>query len=465
MASRKISIPGHAALSAAVAHLGPVGSLRRQIAANVAGSLALALSSKLLMLLTSVLLARLMGAAGYGIYATAMALVLVLTVPSALGLPTLVLRLLASYRVQEQWGLMRGLLTRGNQTVLGLSLLMAGAAGLVIWLLAGRLGLDKATTFALALVLIPLTALGALRSAALRGLHHVLLGQLPESVMMPAIFLVLVGLWWLVVGKAGLLPPQAAIGARLIATASAFLAGALFLLKRIPASVRDAAPQYDFSAWWRSVLPLFLLYGMGIINSQTDVLMLAALRGSESAGIYQAAARGAELVGFSLVIVNMAIQPTISRLYASGDMIRLQRVATLGARVAVAAALPLALLAIFLGKPLMAYIFGGEFSRGAVALAILAAAQVFNAASGSANDLLNMTGHERDTAVGTAIGAIANITLNFLLIPIWDIAGAAMATGLSLILWNVWLVVRVRRRLGLAPTAFAPVRLAKSNPA
>jgi O-antigen/teichoic acid export membrane protein len=454
MAFRKISIPGQAAICAAFAHLGPAGSLRRQLTANVAGSLALALSSKVFMLLASVLLARLMGAAGYGVYATAMAIALLLSVPASLGLPTLVLRFVASYRVHQQWGLIRGLLTGGNQAVLCASVLTAGLAGLVIWLSASRLGPEKAVTFGLALIWIPLAVLGAMRSTTLRGLHHVLLGQVPESVIMPALFLALIGLWWVVAETGHPFSPEVAIGARLIATALAFVGGTLFLLKRIPAGVRSATPQYDARAWSRSALPFLLINGMIVINMQTDVLMLAAISGSDSAGIYQAAARGAELVAFSLVIVNMAIQPTISRLYAAGDMIRLQKVATLGARTAAALALPLALVMIFFSQPIMANVFGVEFARGAIALAILAAAQVFNAATGCVNDLLNMTGHERDTAVGMAMGAIANIALNMLLIPIWDLTGAAMATGASLILWNLWLVGRVHRRLGIAATAF-----------
>ena len=148
---------------------GGQGSLRRHLAQAAAGSAALALSSKLLMLLTSVLLARWMGVAGYGVYATAMALVLLLTVPTGLGLPMLVVRLLASYRVHQQWGLMRGLLVRGNQAVLGASLVIALIAAAVIWGLGDRLGLAHTAVYVLAMALIPLTALGAMRSAALRG--------------------------------------------------------------------------------------------------------------------------------------------------------------------------------------------------------------------------------------------------------------------------------------------------------
>ncbi len=55
-------------------------------------------------------------------------------------------------------------------------------------------------------------------------------------------------------------------------------------------------------------------------------------------------------------------------------------------------------------------------------------------------------------------GVLTNVILNALLIPRWDIAGAAIATGTSLILWNVLLVILVRRRLGVDATAIGRTR-------
>lgn len=433
---------------------GGQGTLRQHLARAAAGSAALALASKLLMLLTSVVLARWMGVAGYGVYATATALALLLTVPTGLGLPTLVVRLLASYGARQQWSRMRGLLVRGNQVVLGASLLMACLAASMIWIFAERFGADKATAFSLAMLLIPLTALGAMRSAALRGLHHVVLGQLPENLIMPALFLALVGGGWFVHGGASALSPEYAIVARLAAAAVALGVGAVLLLKHLPPAVRQARPEYELRTWVRAALPLLFIAGINIVNTQTDILMLAALRGSESAGIYQAAARGAELVAFALVIANMAIQPSLARLYATGDKARLQRLVTWSARGATAAALPLAAVMILWGGPIMATVFGADFARGAIALAILSAAQLVNAFTGPANSLLDMTGHQDDTLKAMIAGVLANVILNALLIPRWDIAGAAIATGASLILWNVLLVVFVQRRLGLDATTF-----------
>lgn len=433
---------------------GGQGTLRQHLARAAAGSAALALSSKLLMLLTSVVLARWMGVAGYGVYATAMALVLLLTVPTGLGLPTLVIRLLASYSAHQQWGRMRGLLIRGNQAVLGASLLMVCLAASMIWTFADRLSPDKAAAFFLALPLIPLIVLGAMRSAALRGLHHVVLGQLPENLIMPGLFLALVGGGWFVHGGSSPLSPEYAIGARLIAVAVTFGVGAVLLLRHLPPAVRQARPEYELRTWARSALPLLFIAGINIINMQTDILMLAALRGSASAGVYQAAVRGAELVAFSLVIANMAIQPSLARLYATGDTARLQRLVTWSARGATAAALPLAAIMILWGGPIMAAVFGADFARGAIALAILSGAQLVNAFTGPANSLLDMTGHQDDTLKAMIVGVLANVILNALLIPRWDIAGAAIATGSSLIIWNMLLVSMVRRRLELDASVF-----------
>ena len=101
----------------------------------------------------------------------------------------------------------------------------------------------------------------------------------------------------------------------------------------------------------------------------------------------------------------------------------------------------------------MTTIFGSEFTRGAIALAILSAAQLVNAFTGPANSLLNMTGHEDDQLKAMTVGVAINAALNALLIPRWDIVGAAIATGTSLIVWNILLVRMVRNQLGLNATA------------
>ena len=110
-------------------------------------------------------------------------------------------------------------------------------------------------------------------------------------------------------------------------------------------------------------------------------------------------------------------------------------------------ALPITILFVFAGGEIAAWVFGEEFSRSHTPLAILSLAQLANATFGSVGILLNMTGHERDTARALWQTTAANVILNLLLVPSYGMEGAAIATALSLIMWNV-LLLRLARRVG-----------------
>ncbi len=149
----------------------------------------------------------------------------------------------------------------------------------------------------------------------------------------------------------------------------------------------------------------------------------------------------------------MALGPVVSSLYTAGELQRLQRIVTISARVVLLGSLPVALSMIIFSRWILLTVFGADFVSGATALAILSAAQIINAGMGSVGLLLVMTGHERDTATGVGIAAVMNVALNALLIPVWGIEGAAIATAISVATWNILLAVWVYQRLGIYTTA------------
>lgn len=430
-------------------------ALRRHLMRAAAGSLALSLSSKILMLLTSILLARWLGAESYGFYVSSMAVLTLLSVFATLGFPTLVIRLFSSYRAHQEWSLMRGLLERSNQLILIASIALAGLGAAIVWMISDNLAPAYMHSLWWAMALLPIIALGALRSALLRGLHFVVLGQISENLLTPGLFVVFITAWiGLTLDSSPELTPEIAMASRFTATAISFLVGAWLLIRRLPREIRSSVPRYEMENWARSAIPLLFIVGIGIIGSQVNMLMLSGMQSAESAGIYQVTTRGGELVAFSLVVVNMAIQPTISRLYSLGEVKNLQRVLTIAARGTLALAAPLAIILGIFAEPLLGTVFGPEFKRGALSLTILCIAQVIAAASGSVGQILYMTGHERDASIGVFVGFAVNIISSLLLIPIWDIAGAATATALSIISCNLVLAILVRKRTGLNSTAF-----------
>jgi O-antigen/teichoic acid export membrane protein len=351
---------------------------------------------------------------------------------------------------------MSGLLRWANRTVLvvslGLALLAAGVAGV----LADGFDFQMLLTFWLALFILPLTALTGLRRAAMRGLHRVVTGQLPESIIRPLLYIALVGCAYLFLSED--LNASWAVGMNVVTASVAFLIGTQLLSKALPQAVKKASPVYQTRVWTGSVLPMVFISGMQIINSRADILILGAIKGSEVVGLYSVASRGAELVTFVLIAVNTALAPSIASLYATGDMKRLQRVVTKSARVVLFGSLPIAVGFVIFGRWFL-LLFGSGFTPAYLTLVILSFSQLVNAAMGSVALLLIMTGYERDVALGMGMSAALNVILNAILIPHWGLEGAATATASSRIIWNLVLVVWVYKRLRIYSTALGEISL------
>jgi len=400
---------------------------------------------------TGIFLARVLGPADFGIYAYVMAVVTILSVPVALGLPQLLVREIAACREDGDWGLVRGLLRRANQAAALVATVLIGLAVIAGFWVVDSLPPMGAETFYLGLLLVPLLGFAALRVAALQGLHHVLLAQMPEGLLRPGLFLVTASLLWLVLGSQ--FNVVWAMSVQVGITLLGFIFGAWLLREYMPQKLRNVKPSFSTSRWAASVFPLLIINGVHIINVHTDILMLGLFTDSSDVGVYRVATRGAEGVLFVLVAANLTAAPVISRLYHQSEHKQLQEAITFTARMVLLFALPVALLLMFWGGPIIEFLFGSAYVGGALALAILAGGQLINAGAGSVSMLLTMTGRERSNAKIAVAGALTNITLNATLIPVWGINGAAAATATSIAVVNILLAISVRRSLGLDSTA------------
>lgn len=426
------------------------GELQRLLVRAASGSFVLRVSNVGLIFLLNVLLARLLGASGLGAYTFATAWVNILGLVTTLGFSRLLVREIAVYHDRSEWGLMRGLLQRANQLVLPTSSGAALTAVAVALLFRDRASPEVIYTFCIAMALVPLTAVIYLRQTTMQGLRRIVVGQVPESILRPILTIAFVAVAYLLLRDS--LGAPWAMAASLAGTLIAFLVGLVLLRRSVPATAKLAVPEYRTRLWLRGTFPLMLLGVAQIINVRTDVVMLGLISGAQSAGIYTVASRGAELVTFLLFAANVALGPTVSSLYASGEMERLQRLITRASRLVFFGSLPIALALIFFGKWFL-LIFGTEFTQSGTALAILCVGTLFNATMSAVGLLLIMTGYDRRAAVGVGIGAGLNIALNAFLIPAFGIEGAAIATATSTVVWNSLLAFWVYKKLGIYPTA------------
>jgi O-antigen/teichoic acid export membrane protein len=428
--------------------LGHVRPAVRRILLSASATVILQGASMAMGFATAVLLARFLGVESYGRYILAFSWASILTIPAILGLDRFLVRGIAVYEVQQKWQLMRGLLRRTNQLVLLTSATIA-SLGCVVALL--WLSPSLRWPFCVAMLLIPITALTLLRQGAMQAIGRVVTGQAPEYLIRPALILAGIGTLKLLGGH--ILTPTSALVANVAGVTVAFIVGALALRRALPDALRSAPASYATRDWLRASLPMMLIGGVWMLNSYLITLLVGTLDGARAAGVYSVAQKGAELIVMLLVAANMPLAPAIARMHEHGDRAGFQQITQRVAQATLLTSAPVA-AAFILFPSVYLGIFGSGFQAGTSALIILALGQLANAAAGPAGNVLLMTGNERLAIRGMGVGLLVNLILGIALIPPLGVAGGAVAFAVSLVVWNVMLVVLARRRIGVNVTAF-----------
>ena len=431
-------------------------TLARQLVAGAIGNLALNVTTVLANLGVVVVLGHTLGASGYGVFAFATAWATLATVPAVLGLPPLVIRKVAEYELDGAWTLVRGLLRRTTQVVVVVSVLAVVVGGGVGWLV-DRSNPELVRALWLSLLLVPFVGVLSVRQAVMQGIGRVVLGRLPAAVVTPILFLAGVGA---TVAVRGDLSPVGAVALNVAAGGVALAIGVYLLARCLPEASRKVTPTYESRLWLRSALPLVAFSGIQTLSTQASVVLLGFLATSSETGVYSAAARAAGVISFLLVTIRYPVAPTIARLHASADVLRLQQVVARSAQSAFFLTLPLALGMLVFAGPLLR-LFGAGFAGGASVLRILALGQLVNVVTGLAGNVLVMTGYERSMTKGVAIGAAVGLILNVALIPLWGAVGAAIATSAGVAVTNLVLVRFAWRTLNIYAPAIRLWRLAR----
>jgi O-antigen/teichoic acid export membrane protein len=420
-----------------------------RIAKKAIGSFGIKIFSLAIAFFTNVVLARLLGAQGFGEYIYAITWVGFLGIPACLGLTEYLVREVAIYHSQKEWALLRGLLRWSNQLVLSLAIVVAFGAAIVV---QGMVPFHQSQMmFWLALMTLPLSALTGLRQGAMRGLNQVVQSDFPELLIKPVLFVGLIGIVYFLPLQWQAIGAMAAFG---VSVAIAFRVGSQQLGEALPLPVHITPPRYQPRLWLRGTLPFLWIVAMFVINQQTDILMLGAFSGQKEAGIYNIVVRITQIVQFIVAAVSSATGPTLANLFAQGDRAEIRRVIHHSTRIAFFASLSVAAIIIPLSYWLL-LIFGAEFTQGQGALVVLCMGYLLASFLELAGLLLLMSGHEKDTAFATGATAGLNVVLNAFLIPTHGLIGAAIATATSTVMRGLYFNYCTWKKLGIMPNPFS----------
>lgn len=414
------------------------------------------ISSMVILYASHVLLARLLGVDGYGIYFYVLSWLAILSILGKLGLDATLQRFLPDYLIKKEWKLSKGIIF--NSYYIGI------ASGLVLMLLyvAVILSLKNTLptvlfqTFLVSSLIIPIWVLNKISQGVFLSFKKPALSQLTEGLFHPILLILFLGLIYFSTQQ--FVAANIAMSAYGVLLLFALFLNIFFIVRFVlPKKVINTTAEYKKNEWILYSLPLILISGTQLIIKHTDVIMIGALLNTTQAGIYAAAARLSSLITIGLLIVNMVLTPYISELFHNNRILELQKLVSICARIATAIAIPVFIIFYFFGESIL-WLFGTEFTEGHTVLIIISLGTITSVISGSVGFLMTMTGHQKKAAMFIVATCVLNILLNFILIPIYEIKGAAMATAFSIALWNTSLAIYLNKYIKINSTIFSSVR-------
>ncbi len=399
----------------------------------------------------TLLVTRKLGASAWGIFALSFTVLQIASVLSRLGLDGALLRFIAQYKAQGKGKTALYIYLKSLKVVIPLSILLTVFLYYLSPVIAEKVFNKEYLSEYLQIMslgILPFTLL-FINSESLRSLKKIKEYTLFQSIF--PYFLAFICVFILSIISFNLTEKKVVLSF-VFAIFIACIFSFLFLireLKNLSGNFEDVPLKSILSV----SLPMFMSSSLFMVMSWTDIIMLGIFRTQEEVGIYNVAVRLSMITSFTLAAINSIAAPKFAELWGKKDLEGLKRVAQQSTKLIFWTSAPVLILYLLFPSFFMG-LFGEEFKEGALALVILTVGQFVNAASGSVLTILTMTQGEKTVKNILFLSIFLNIVLNYILINILGFWGAAIATGLTNILWNLVGLMAIKKHFRFVIFAF-----------
>ena len=188
-----------------------------------------------------------------------------------------------------------------------------------------------------------------------------------------------------------------------------------------------------FSAW-----PFAISGLLGMLMINTDVVMIGWLLSAENVGLYSAPQRIIQLLYLIPSIISISILPVFARLARNDDK-KMAHMLEYLISATFLLAFPLAAGGLLLGQNIISFIFGGGFAAATLSFRILLLTLLIDFPAIILSNAIFSYNKQKKLIVYSALGGFSNVFLNILLIPVFGIAGCALATLIAQCISNIYL--------------------------
>jgi O-antigen/teichoic acid export membrane protein len=178
----------------------------------------------------------------------------------------------------------------------------------------------------------------------------------------------------------------------------------------------------SFSVW------TFLSSGGLLIFTYADTILIGIFMTEADVGIYRVSFQLASVASFLVLAFHHVLFPRISKWHTEKQFSLIEYSLTRAFTYSLFLTIPMIAGGIILSGKLLYFLYGAAFEYGAHVLIILLFIQIANIFMYLQTMCLNAMDMPRRSFYITAVSAVLNIILNVLLIPLFGISGAAIAS-------------------------------------
>jgi O-antigen/teichoic acid export membrane protein len=396
-------------------------------------------------MVSSIVIARLLGKEGYGEIGMVQSTMGLFGVLAGFGMGSTATKYIAEYRLKdpEKAGRISSL-TIVFSLLSGVVMMLVCLA-LSPWLAKTTLGRpDLASLLAAGSLLLFVSTIGGVLSATLSGyeaFRQIARINIVQGAAAPFMAIPLV--WYFgVQGAIASFTVNGALGLILCARA----------LKSEAAKYK-IADRYDSAIWsewpilWKFAFPA-MASGLMIapVTWITNIILVNQPGGYGELGLFNAANQWRMVVVFLPGLLAAAMLPVLSETHGREDKSDFNRTVVLNLRATWIVALPLTVLVVTLGKPL-AELFGKQFHGAAPIIAVLMVATFLNVVNSAVGSALTGAGRMWTGTLMNLGWAVALVASSLVLVPRLGGLGLAAAYLVSYVVHTVWVMAYVEIKL------------------
>ncbi len=231
-------------------------------------------------------------------------------------------------------------------------------------------------------------------------------------------------------------------------TLVALLTGISWLLTRAALSKTAGLQRVGFGqlAWEAAKILVNEMVGKGLIEYET--LLVGRYCDNTSVAAWGAVRRLGQIIKSPLLLINASLPSFIAELYASKDMIRLEKLLRGASTIALPIGLIVLAVFVFFGKQILS-LFHPDFTSAYQPLLVMALANVAFIAGGSASLTLTMTNKQGAFTLASTLIAVLYCLAAPRLIFEHGLLGAASAGAALTIVLNVVATLIAKRSVGV----------------